>query len=118
MAETGLRVLIVEDEPLIAMMVEDFLDLLGHRAAGTADRVEAALELVRGGAFDLAIVDVNLSRGEQAWPVADALAAAGKPFILATGSGGEDIEPRHQDRPVLFKPFTLDGIEKALASLG
>lgn len=111
------RILIVEDEPLIAMMLEDFLDALDKQVAGTADSVATALDLVAAGDIDGAILDVNLRGGEQSWPVADALAAAGVPFLLATGGGDSSIADAHRDRPVLAKPFTMDGVERALAAL-
>ena len=112
------RILIVEDEPLIAMMLEDFLDALDCAHAGTADSVADALALVEKGGIDAAILDVNLRNGEQSWAIADALAAAGTPFILATGGGGDSIAEAHRARPVLSKPFTMDAVEKALDGLG
>lgn len=111
------RILIVEDEPLIAMMLEDFLEALDKQVAGTADTVEAALALVAAGDIDAAILDVNLRGGETSWPIADALAAAGVPFLLATGGSGDMIAEQHRHRPVLGKPFTMDGVERALAAL-
>ncbi|MCC2976796.1 response regulator [Sphingomonas sp. PL-96] len=111
------RILIVEDEPLIAMMLEDFLDILGKSVAGTADCVADALPQIAEGGIDAAILDVNLRAGEKSWPIADALANAGIPFVLATGGSGDAVEPQHRDRPVLSKPFTMDGVEKALAQL-
>ncbi|MES2337460.1 MAG: response regulator [Pseudomonadota bacterium] len=111
------RILIVEDEPLIAMMLEDFLDALDKQVAGTADSVDSALALIADGGIDGAILDVNLRGGEQSWPIADALAAAGVPFLLATGGGDGSIVDAHKGRPVLPKPFTMDGVEKALAAL-
>ena len=111
------NILIVEDEPLIAMMLEDFLDALGKAVAGTADTVADALAIVEAGGVDGAILDVNLRGGEQSWPVADALAAAGVPFLLATGGSGDAIVAAHRGRPVLAKPFTMDAVEKALAAL-
>ena len=93
-------ILIVEDEPLIAMMLEDFLDALGHIASG---------------GFDVAILDVRLRDGEQSWPIADALADAGMPFVLATGGHVEPPPERHATAPVLAKPYTIDAIEPALA---
>lgn len=111
------RILVVEDEPLIAMMIEDFLDMLGKDHAGTAESVAAALEIVAAGGVDAAILDVNLSGGEQSWPIADALAAAGVPFILATGGSGDMVVEAYRDRPVLAKPFTMDAVEQALAAL-
>lgn len=111
------RILIVEDEPLIAMMLEDFLDILGRKVVGVADSVSSALPLLAAGGIDAAIVDVNLSDGEKCWPVADALAVAGIPFIVATGGGDDMIADGHRHRPILAKPFTMDSIEQALEDL-
>ena len=112
------KILIVEDEPLIAMMLEDFLDMLDKQPAGTADTVATALDQVNAGGVDAVILDVHLRGGETSWPVAEALAEKGIPFVLATGGSGEMIEPAFRDRPILAKPFTLDGVEAALAKLG
>ena len=111
------RILIVEDEPLIAMMLEDFLDALDMPLAGTADSVASALPLIAAVEIDAAIVDVNLRGGETCWPIADALAAADVPFVLATGGGGDTIAAAHRARPVLAKPYTMDAVEAALTSL-
>ncbi|MGI4731563.1 MAG: response regulator [Janthinobacterium lividum] len=113
-----LRILLVEDEPLIAMMLEDFLEVLDRQVAGSADNVDAALALVEAGGFDAAILDVNLRGGEKSWPIADALAAKGKPFLIATGGSDDTVAPQHKNRPVLQKPFTMDGVQKALDALG
>ena len=106
-------ILIVEDESLIAMMLEDFVDSLGHTVAGTEDNVSGALARAEAGGFDLAILDVHL-RGESCWPVADALADRGIPFLLATGGHTEPPPARHAQAPVLAKPFTLAGVEQAI----
>lgn len=106
-------ILVVEDEPLIAMMLEDFLDSLGHSVVGTVDTVQDALAKVDEGGFDLAILDVHL-KGENAWPVADRLADAGLPFVLATGGHIEPPPARHANAPLLAKPYTIDAIEPAL----
>ena len=106
-------VLIVEDESLIAMMLEDFLASLGHELAGTCETVPDALVRVEEGGFDVAILDVNLN-GQRVWPVADRLAAKGIPYILATGGHIEPPPPEHASAPVLSKPFTLDAIEPAI----
>ena len=108
-------ILIVEDEPLIAMMLEDFLDTLGHQVSASCDNLADALGQVASGGFDIAILDVRLRDGEQIWPVADALADAGKPFVLATGGHVEPPPARHAGAPVLAKPYTLDAIEPVLA---
>lgn len=111
-------ILVVEDEPLIAMMLEDFLDTLGHRLAGTADCVKSALAAVSAGGIDAAILDVNLRGGEKSWPVADALADGGIPFIIATGGTSDSVSERHRECPTLAKPFTIDDVRQALAALG
>ena len=111
------RILIVEDEPLIAMMLEDFLDALDREVAGSADTVATALDLIAQGGCDGAIIDVNLRGGEQSWPVADRLAEAGIPFIIATGGAGDSIAEAHRGRPVLSKPFTINSVEQALNGL-
>ncbi len=109
-----LSILIVEDEPLIAMMLEDFVDALGHSVAGTADNVDEALARVAGGGFDVAILDVRLRGGEASWPVADALTDRGISFLLATGGHVEPPPARHAAARTLPKPFTLDSLEAGL----
>ena len=111
----SLSILIVEDEPLIAMMLEDFLDSLGHRVAGTVDCLGDAMERLASGGFDVVILDIHL-KGEEAWPVADRLVELGCPFVLATGGHIEPPPERHAGAPVLAKPYTIDAIEPALAA--
>ncbi len=116
------RILVVEDEPLIAMMLEDFLEILEKQVAGTADNVASALALVQeggvdGGGIDAAILDVNLRGGEKSTLVADALAQRGVPFVFATGGSEDGVVAEHRDRPRLQKPFTMDGVSKALEGL-
>lgn len=111
------NILIVEDEPLIAMMLEDFLDVLGKTMVGTADNVADALALVEAGGIDAAILDVNLRAGEKSWPIADALSAKGIPYIFATGGSADSLAEAYRDRPTLPKPFTMDAVAKALDSL-
>jgi CheY-like chemotaxis protein len=108
-------ILIVEDEPLIAMMLEDFLESLGHAVVGTCETVEEALDRVDQGGFDVAIIDVQLKDGKRVWPVADRLAAEGTPFVIATGGHVEPPPAAHADAPVLSKPYTIDAIAPALA---
>ena len=111
-------ILIVEDEPLIAMMLEDFILSIGHQVSGNCDSVKAALEQVEQGSFDLAILDVNL-KGESVWPVATALRAKGTPFILASGGHVDPPPPEFRNVPMIEKPYTIDRvtpiIETALA---
>lgn len=112
-----LRILVVEDEPLIAMVIADYLEELGHGVSGNADSVEAALALVADGGFDAAILDVHLRGGEPSWAVADALRAAAKPFLLATGGHVQPPPARFADAPVLTKPFTAEGVRAGLDGL-
>jgi CheY-like chemotaxis protein len=115
---TGPRqILIVEDEPLIAMMLEDFLDVLDKQAAGVVDTVADALARVAIGDMDAAILDVNLRGGEKSTAVAEALAAKNIPFVFATGGGDDSVDERFRNRPRLQKPFTMDGVAKALEAL-
>ena len=108
-------ILIVEDEPLIAMMLEDFLETLGHDVVGTCESVEEAMDRVEAGGFDVAIMDVQLKDGKQVWPVADRLAEEGKPFVIATGGHVDPPPAQHAAAPVLSKPYTIEAIEPALA---
>lgn len=114
---TGRTILVVEDEPLIAMMLEDLLDTLGHRVAGNVDSVEDALGHVEAGGFDLVVLDVNLRGGEECWPVADALADRGIAFLLASGGGAELPPVRHRQAPILSKPFTMADLERAISEV-
>ena len=109
------NVLVVEDEPLIAMMLEDFLETLGHSIHASCDNVEDALAQAAGGGFDVAILDVQLRDGHKVWPVADQLVAAGIPFVLATGGPVEPPPGQHAGATILSKPYTIDAIEPALA---
>ncbi|WP_265570614.1 response regulator [Sphingomicrobium nitratireducens] len=108
------RILIVEDEPLIAMMLEDFLDTLGHEVVATCESVEEGLAAVERGGIDAAILDVNL-RGESVWPVARKLQEAGVPFILASGGHVEEPPAGFESIPVLAKPYTIDRVKPLLA---
>jgi CheY-like chemotaxis protein len=110
----GHSILIVEDEPLIAMMLEDFLDSLGHTVVGTAETVDEAIARAEEGGFDVAIVDVHLKGGQTVWPVADRLTEKGVPFVLATGGHIEPPPERHAAAPVLSKPYTIDAIDPVL----
>lgn len=110
------RVLVVEDEIMIRMLLEDMLDDLGFKVALQAGRVDEAIVLARDGEFDVAILDVNLD-GSLVYPVADVLAARGLPFAFSTGYGDSGMPDNYRDRPTLQKPFQLAGLEKALAEL-
>jgi CheY-like chemotaxis protein len=116
LAERRLRILVVEDEILVAMNIEDMLLELGHEVAGIASRLGPALALAREAAFDAAMLDVNLA-GESSFPVADLLAERGLPFLFATGYGLQGIEERYRSYPVLQKPFRTRDLSRAIAGL-
>jgi DNA-binding response OmpR family regulator len=107
---TGTRsILIVEDEPLIAMMLEDFILSLGHEVSGNCDSVGTALKEIAQSDFDLAILDVNL-KGESVWPVASALRDKGTPFVLATGGHVDPPPAEFAAVPTIEKPYTIDRV--------
>jgi CheY-like chemotaxis protein len=81
----GLRVLVLEDETIVLLMIEDLLDDLGCHVVGPASTVPEALALAEAGGFDAALLDLNLGRGETSYPVADMLAARHVPFAFVTG---------------------------------
>lgn len=87
------HILIVEDDPLVALMLEGYLDALGYGLAGSAKSNAAALELVEKDQFDAAIIDIHLANGEISGPVASALRTAGKPFLVLTGQLARSIPP-------------------------
>ncbi len=114
---TGLRMLVVEDEAMIAMLVEDLLTDLGCIVVDVAGTLEQGMALADPAASQLdgAILDINLG-GEKVFPIADLLAARGVRFLFATGYGAQGVEPRYGDRPVLAKPFRRDALERALVA--
>ena len=109
----GQKILVVEDEPLIAMMLEDFLETLGHHVSASCDNVAEALGKAEEGGFDVAILDVNL-KGEAVWPVAERLRSRGVPFVIASGGHVEPPPAEFADVPMLEKPYTIDRITPAL----
>ena len=110
---TSLSILVVEDEPLIAMMLEDFLESLGHRVHATCESVSEAVRAVDKGGFQLAILDVNL-KGENVWPVATRLREKQLPFVLATGGHVDPPPAEFQSVPVIEKPYTIDRVNPAI----
>jgi len=113
----GVRVLLVEDEALVAMLIEDMLADDGCIVVATASRLTEALGYAGDAdlAFDVAILDLNLA-GENTFPVASALASRGLPFAFATGYGAGGLPAEWRDRPTLQKPFNATDVTKALIS--
>jgi CheY-like chemotaxis protein len=110
-----LKVLIVEDEFLVAALLEDTLSGFGCRVIGPASTVEEGLELIRTERIEAAVLDVNID-GEPVFPVADALVAKGVPFIFATGYGRAGVAERHGERNILEKPYESRSLRHALES--
>lgn len=112
----GKRVLVVEDEMFVLMMMEGMLADLGCESIVSAATVDQALALIDGQALDAALLDLNLD-GNISHPVADALAACGVPFAFVTGYGGSGIRECDRDRPLLTKPFGFERLAETLAGL-
>ena len=110
---SGRRVLLVEDEAMIAMLVEDMLEELGHELITVAARLEDAVAAAGNETIDLAILDLNLG-GVLTYPAADALAERGIPFIFATGYGSGGLKEAYAARPTLQKPFNTDALGQAI----
>ncbi|HEV2603488.1 MAG TPA: response regulator [Microvirga sp.] len=109
----GLRVLVVEDEAAISLLLEDMLLDFGCEVIGPAARLAAALDAVERETVDLAILDVNVA-GEPIYPVAEALAQRQIPFVFSTGYGSAGIKDAYRDRPVLQKPFAQHDLKQKL----
>ena len=107
--------LILEDEPIIAFDLEDALLAEGAEVTVAATNDQALASILEND-FGGAILDVNL-HGETSYIVAHALRDKGIPFVFASGGGGDSVDERFRDRPSLQKPFTMDGVAKALALL-
>jgi CheY-like chemotaxis protein len=111
------RVLVIEDEVIVGMLLEDMLEELGCEVAATSTHIEEALQLARALDIDLAILDINLG-GKQSFPVADVLKSRGVPFMFATGYGAHILKPLYSGTPTLQKPFQLDDLQRMLSLSG
>lgn len=112
----GSRVLVVEDEALVAMDLETSLLRAGFAVAGPAATVAAGTELAAAGPLRAAVLDINIA-GELVFPVADALAGRGIPFLFVTGYGPEILPARFRGRPLLRKPCSPRAVLAALEAL-
>jgi CheY-like chemotaxis protein len=107
------KVLVVEDEMMIAMLIEDMLDEFGCKLVGPATNVPRALELIGKESIDVAVLDLNLD-GKDTYAIADALQRKSVPFIFATGYGSTGLRQEYGNRPVLQKPFQARDLSTAL----
>jgi len=112
----GLRVLVVEDEMMVSMLIEDMLTDLGCAIVGPASRLDEAMELARATELDCAVLDVNLG-GQPIFPVADLLRERGRPFAFATGYGDAGLRDQDRGAPVLQKPFREGDLARVLGEL-
>ena len=111
----GKRVLVVEDEMLVALLIEDLLFDLGCIVVGPFGTLPKALEAAHSESFDLAVLDVNLA-GERVYPVAELLTDKNIPFIFLSGYGQSAMPPDRPQWKVCSKPFRREDLAKALAS--
>jgi DNA-binding response OmpR family regulator len=116
-SDSRTRVLIVEDEAMIALSIEDTLSDLGYAIVGIAPRLEIGMRMAREEAIDFAILDLNLN-GEVSFPIARVLRERGVPFLFASGFGAESVELEFQGAPVIRKPFDVGALTAAIDTLG
>jgi len=112
----GLRVLVVEDEYLIALMICEILEKVGCVVVGPASSLESARKLSSRESIDGALLDINLN-GEVVYPVADQLDRLNVPYVFVSGYGTVKLPDRFQDRPFITKPFLPHVLVQALESI-
>ncbi|MEX2454936.1 MAG: response regulator [Rhodospirillaceae bacterium] len=117
MTQSHPRILIVEDQYLIAMDMELMAESCGCSVIGSAGNVADALDLVRRETPDCAFLDINLG-DERVWPVAERLRDAGVPFVLTTGYAKDDVPSAFEGYPVVSKPIALEDLRRALRTTG
>jgi CheY-like chemotaxis protein len=111
---SGRRILIVEDESLVAMLLETILEDMGCTPVGPASNIDEGLKLAtEDGPLDAALLDVNVA-GRQVFPVAEALRARGVPFVFSTGYGEGGLPDEWRGQPTIQKPFTEAAVRDAL----
>jgi len=112
-SSAAFSILIVEDEAMIAMMLEEYLDALGHSVMGSAANIEEAFSLLESGTPDLAILDCYLG-SDEIWPVADILMERNIPLILSSGGSISALPDRYVSCPMLQKPYTIGALSRVL----
>jgi len=110
------RILVVEDEYLIRMLLEDMLEELGYAVAEAVGTISEAREIASNGEFSAAILDVNLD-GQEIYPIADILVERRLPFVFVTGYGERSLPEAYRGRPALQKPFQAEQLKRTLANL-
>lgn len=117
MGRDDMRILVVEDEPLLAMLIEESLVELGHEVVASAATVEQALEALDAGGIDLALLDFTLADEADAIPIAERLRDRGIAFGYLTGHRSLPLGAGVPKAPLLTKPFTLDQLDGALREM-
>ena len=112
----GCRVLVVEDETLIAVLIEDMLAAMECEIVGPIGKLETAIQTAKESKFDIAVLDITF-RGGKVYPVAEDLLARGVPFVLASGYGDWALPASLRDQPRLTKPFTAAELEEQVRLL-
>jgi CheY-like chemotaxis protein len=115
-AKAGTRILVVEDEPMIRMLLEGMLSDLGYTMTAEAGAIDEAVALAREAKFDAAILDVNLN-GQPITPVVEILVKRGVPFVFSTGYDLRGVPEAYRTKPTLQKPFRAEALAQALAGL-
>lgn len=110
------RVLVVEDEVIVGMLIEDMLAQLGFEVVAISTRLDDALRLARTLDIDCAVLDINID-GQLSFPVADVLRRRGVPFLFATGYGAKIVEAPFGGTPTLQKPFQIADLQRLLEEL-
>ncbi len=111
--KAGKRVLVVEDESMIRMLLEGMLTDLGHTVAAEAGGIEEALALAKEADIDVAILDVNLNN-RPITPVVEVLIERGVPFVFASGYGQRGVPEPYRQNPTLQKPFQVEALAQAI----
>jgi DNA-binding response OmpR family regulator len=113
---SNVRVLVVEDDAAIAMLIEDMLDELGYEIGASVARLAKAFEVLDSLDFDVAILDVNVD-GEPVFPLARRLSEQGKPIVFSTGYGRAGLPAEFANYPVLAKPFSMSELQRVLETV-
>jgi len=114
---SGLRVLLVEDDALITMLLEDLLVEFGCQVVGPAANIAAALSLIEAETIDVALLDLNLGHGQTTYQLADRLGSDRVPFAFVTGLDALSLQDPYKSSPTLQKPFRVDDLERVLTRL-
>jgi DNA-binding response OmpR family regulator len=112
------RILVLDDEPMIGALLEDYLNDLGCETIGPVTTVDHALQVIQTEAITGAILDVSLQGGTTSYPVAEVLTGRETPFAFSTGYGDTSIDPKFRGAKILTKPYVLEDLRVLIESWG